>query len=450
MRLTRRQTLLLGLAGVPAASVTAVVLRHDTPLGAWVSPTERHSLRALTPREFATLKVLFRRIVRSAHPGFPSVDTVGAPVFADGYIAGLKPSDRTDLKRLLGVIEHVLPLGVPSTLPFVRLSGDAQDAVLQAMATSPSELLRGGFTALKQLAALAYFRDARTFTAIGYEGPTVPPRGSLFPRPVYGTRVPLSPETSFDVDAVVIGAGAGGSMAAREIARAGASVLLLEEGPDHPPESFTQREDEMLAALYQDRGSRTTRDRAILVLQGRGLGGSTIHNQNLCKRTPDVILQAWVRDHGLTGWEPAAMRGLFAEVEDILGVSEIPDAAVTPNNQVLVDGARALGWRTARLSHNRTGCIASGYCELGCAYDGKNNARKVLIPAAVTAGARVRAHVRVERVLTVWQAGRAGSPGRHRVTGVLGRDTVTGASVTVRARAVVLAASAVGSSALAL
>ncbi len=96
----------------------------------------------------------------------------------------------------------------------------------------------------------------------------------------------LSGDVHHDADAIVVGTGAGGGMALRELARAGLKVIAVEEGGHHTPRDFTQREQDMIALLFQDKGALMTADFAIRVLMGRGVGGSTIHNTNLCKRTP--------------------------------------------------------------------------------------------------------------------------------------------------------------------
>lgn len=249
----------------------------------------------------------------------------------------------------------------------------------------------------------------------------------------------LSHDVVIDAGACVIGTGAGGSVMLRELARAGVSVIGLEEGGDHLPHDFDQREDHMIPELFQERGGRMTDDLAITVLQGRGVGGSTIHNTNLCKRTPREILELWTRKYGVLGCSPAEMEADFAAIERDLSVSRIPDASVNANNDVLRRGLSALGWRGGVLSHNRVGCIGSGFCELGCAYDAKQNARKVMIPQALAAGARVLCDVRVKALL-------------HDGARVRGVEAVSasGRRVTVRAPVVVLSASAVGSAALAL
>ncbi len=244
--------------------------------------------------------------------------------------------------------------------------------------------------------------------------------------------------------AVVVGTGAGGSIALRELARAGVDVLGLEEGGHNTTADFDQNEAKMIPLLFQDEGARTTKDLAIRVLQGRGVGGSTVHNTNLCKRTADEILELWGKRHAVEGCSPSEMRPTFEAIERDLSVSKIPDAFLNKNNDALRRGVEALGWKGSVLSHNRVGCQLSGFCELGCSFDAKQNALKVVVPQALDAGARVYADVRVTRV--VHEAGRVSG-----VEGiVLGEDGAPRGKVRVRAKVVVLAGSAVGSAALAL
>jgi choline dehydrogenase-like flavoprotein len=252
----------------------------------------------------------------------------------------------------------------------------------------------------------------------------------------------LGGDARLDVDAVVVGTGPAGSVALRELARAGLRAIALEEGGHNTPADFNQREEQMLPLLFQDMGGRTTEDMAIRVLQGRGVGGSSVHNTNLCKRTPDEILELWGRRHGVSGAGPAELRPAFESVEADLSVTSIPPELVNANNDVLRRGAASLGWKGGALQHNRAGCQLSGFCELGCTYDAKQNAAKVIVPQALAAGARVLADTQAIAVTT--RGGRA--------TGVVGvaRDAWGDpvAWVDVRARVVVLAASATGSAAL--
>lgn len=192
-----------------------------------------------------------------------------------------------------------------------------------------------------------------------------------------------------EADLCVIGSGAGGSMAALAAAQAGLRVLVLEAGAWVPPSAMSQREEEMFPKLFVASAAQTTTNLAVKVLQGRGVGGSTLHNLNLCKRIPPEIFASWAA----AGNESfGSLRELYPEVEALLGVGDVPAALQNRHNRILAEGVQALGWRGGPLRHNRTGCVGSGFCELGCAFDAKNNAAKIVLPRAIALGAEVIAH----------------------------------------------------------
>lgn len=246
-------------------------------------------------------------------------------------------------------------------------------------------------------------------------------------------------------DLCVVGSGAGGAMAAMVAAEAGMHVVVLEAGERLTPADMVQREEEMFPRLYWEAGGRTTADRAVKIHQGRGVGGSTLHNLNLCKRIPGAIRAKWAAERGLSKLGPDVWENLYREVESLLEVSEVPRDLWNRHNLLLEKGCLALGWAGGGLSHNRTGCVGSGFCEVGCAYDAKNNAAKVLVPRAVKAGADI-----VSRC----QAVRVEHDGK-RVSGVsavaleAGTNRPVGA-VTIEAPRVCVAGSATGTAALLL
>lgn len=240
-------------------------------------------------------------------------------------------------------------------------------------------------------------------------------------------------------DLVVVGSGPGGSSVARLAVEAGMRVIVLETGDFITPGEMVQREERMLPRLFVEGGNQVTLDKRIRVHQGRGVGGSSLHNLNLCKRVPDALLAEWRRDRGVTlDWEAR-----YAEAEALIAVSDVPLDRVNRHNALLRAGAEALGWRNGPLRHNRNGCVGSGFCELGCAFDAKNNALKVNIAPAVRAGLTVL--TRCQAVRVILEKGRA--------TGIVAavidpvrRDAI--GEVVVEAPRVCLAASATGTPAL--
>ena len=253
------------------------------------------------------------------------------------------------------------------------------------------------------------------------------------------------PAGELSVDLCVVGSGAGGAMVAMVAAEAGLRVLVLEAGALVTPDEMNQREEWMMPQLYWDGGGRTTVDRQVHIHQGKGVGGSTLHNLNLCKRIDPTILAAWRKDRGLAHLPADRWDALYREVESLLQVSEVPADLRNPSNRLLQSGCERLGWKWAALHHNRSGCVGSGFCALGCAFDAKNNALKVLMPRAWKAGAQV---------LTRCQAIAVDHDG-ERVLGVTARalqgpGDQPGAKFHIKAREVCLSASATGTAALLL
>lgn len=246
------------------------------------------------------------------------------------------------------------------------------------------------------------------------------------------------PEPTLRADLCVVGSGPGGATAAMVAAEAGLRVVLLEAGALVTPGDMNQREADMFPRLLWEAGGRSSADRAIRLHQGHGVGGSSLHNLNLCKRIPAGIRARWEAERG--GGLP--WDALYDEVEALLGVVDVDPAMVNRANQLLADGAAALGWAHGRLRHNRSGCVGSGYCELGCAFDAKNNALKVAVPRAVRAGAIVVTHA---QALRVEHAGRV----RAVEAAVLDpRSRAPVGRIRVEAPRVCLAASATGTPAL--
>jgi len=243
-------------------------------------------------------------------------------------------------------------------------------------------------------------------------------------------------DLSLRADVCVIGSGAGGAVAAAELAEAGLSVVVLEQGPHWTRADFTQREDEMLPRLFEQSGMRQTRDGGIAVLQGRCIGGSTVHNLCYAFRTPEPILAMWRDEHALPELTRDAMQPCFERVEQGLKVKPIREDEINALNRLIRRGTEALGWSGFVTRHNREGCVQAGYCILGCSYDAKQSMLVTYVPRAERAGAHIYADAQVERIEI--EAGRARRVHVRAAGG--GR-----ARARVDARAVVLSAGAVGS-----
>lgn len=239
-------------------------------------------------------------------------------------------------------------------------------------------------------------------------------------------------------DAVVIGSGAGGAVVAKELAEAGLSVVVLEEGGHFTVKDFNRRPADMVPLLYRDSGSTTALGRpAIPIPLGKTVGGTTTINSGTCFRTPAKVLDSWTKPpHGLEKAGPDDIAPFYERVEKVINVIPVKKELWGRNALVVRRGADALGYHHGPLLRNvNDRCRGCGVCCFGCPSDAKMAMHLSYLPRAVSAGARIYSHCRAERVLV--ENGKAIGVGGTLLSPHDSRDAFP---IEVRAQAVILAA----------
>ncbi|WP_285712220.1 GMC family oxidoreductase N-terminal domain-containing protein [Erythrobacter oryzae] len=275
-------------------------------------------------------------------------------------------------------------------------------------------------------------RDNPVLDAIGYTLPCHRTRAGTPDDPAIaeftGNDLPASafvhPDAIPDeVEVVVIGSGAGGAVAAANLAAQGYEVLVVEAGPYLPSSQITTHEKWMSSSLFKDGAIQTTRDRDIIVFQGRTVGGSTVINNGICLRLaaegethPDAndVLATWA---GLGApIAEDALEHAYERVETVLGVHEIDRRLGRNNGTRLLAGwdaykagstepldQRAIaGWFRKNWGSKTepNACISCGYCNTGCPYGRKRAMPESFLHRAVTAArpARILAEAEVAEI----------------------------------------------------
>lgn len=311
---------------------------------------------------------------------------------------------------------------------------------------SPIPVKRAGFQALKRLTCSLFYAlpDASgqnpNWTAIGYSSSFPSPPPDPTPDP---TIVPLSPETDLELSAhvCVVGSGAGGSVVAHDLQRAGYSVVVLEAGAYNTGPSVTSSEYGMTGRVSEEAGTLATDDLSFQLLAGRGAGGGTFVNWMTCLRPPLPVLREWESAYGVLG----LTSGEFArDVDSVWTDLEVNDreSQRNANNDALWRGALALGYREGSdfqtLARNAVGCRERcDFCGFGCVYECRRSTVLNYLPQAHRAGARFLFRTTAEELEV------AG----HRVQAVRARyQSGSGAAreIRVKCRVAVLSAGAIG------
>ena len=208
-----------------------------------------------------------------------------------------------------------------------------------------------------------------------------------------GAHGPLPARITCDV--AIVGSGAGAGITAELLTQAGLQVVLVEEGPLKSSSDFRQLESEAYPSLYQESAGRKTADKAITILQGRCVGGSTTVNWTSSFRTPTGTLQHWQQHFGLADYTDAALAPWFAQAEQRLNIGPWLTPA-NRNNEVLRAGASRLGISAAGIQRNVKGCWNLGSCGMGCPTNAKQSMLVTTIPTALDRGATLLVETRAE------------------------------------------------------
>ncbi len=244
-----------------------------------------------------------------------------------------------------------------------------------------------------------------------------------------------------DVDVAIVGSGAAGSVAAKILAEAGRSVIVLEEGGNVTPERYSAfRPTETMRHMFRDAGTTAAIGLGdtplISILAGRTVGGSSTLTGGVIFRIPEAILDGWVKRHGLTDFSPDRLEAAYRSVEIETSVETVPEEMRSKSTVLFGEGAARLGYSLKSMQRNTKGCRGSSRCNFGCPNKAKMSVDVTYLSEARSHGALVISDCRVTR-LTIEGQRIAGVEGR-----LLGAEGEKRGKVRVHARKVLIAGSA--------
>jgi choline dehydrogenase-like flavoprotein len=437
---------------IPAAVVLAGWMAIDVVLivlffGWWSAGVRaRYGLRYLHPIGFGALSALAEVAVEG--PGeLLTADQVARNV--DDYLADLDARGKWRVQGAFILVALWPLLTARPPLPMVapaarkrflerRFVNERARLKLPRLVRRP---LQAGVRTACQMAYLGYYGDRRTWSSIGFTPYAKRPRATPAPAPAIRPlqSLPAPPPDGTAYDTIVIGSGAAGGILAHRFAAAGRRVLVLERGPHVDPRAFRDDEVRQYLRLYNEGALELATTFSLQVLQGMCVGGGTTINNGLCLDPPAAILDEW-EAHGI---QRAGLEEAIGDVRRWLGIRAIDPATTSVAARSFGLAAQRLGLPVELMDVNISdGCRGCGYCNIGCPYDAKRAMLDDVLPRAqrdFPGRLDVLADFHVERIVHT----------NGRATGVTGSHD-GGAPITLRAGEIVIAAGAIGSSALLL
>jgi choline dehydrogenase-like flavoprotein len=236
------------------------------------------------------------------------------------------------------------------------------------------------------------------------------------------------------VDVLVIGAGAGGSVAARHLAEAGYSVVCLEQGDWPKPDEFPgdKLEWELVADAQWSPNPNTRRQPSdypievtnspITPVMYNAVGGSTVHfcaqwvrmrPQDFKLRTVDGVADDWPISYD-------EMKPFYERIDQEMMISGmtgdpvypagppplLPPLPIGPLGRKAAIGMNKLGWHWWPAAHairsqevgNLAACERTGACMWGCPKGAKGSTDTTMWPSALQHGAKCITGARVREI----------------------------------------------------
>ncbi len=260
-------------------------------------------------------------------------------------------------------------------------------------------------------------------------------------------------------DAIVVGSGYGGGVAASRLARMGLKVAVLERGREWLPGEFPRN---MLAAqrALQMTGPKVRLGNAtalfdlrlgsdVHVLQGCGLGGTSLINANVCLTPDPRVLEdgRWPQLLRTSHWLNVG----YHRARAMLAPQPLPAASKPLKLAALEKAAKALGAEVERVPLHiafetrvnacgvrQPACTECGDCMGGCNVGAKTTVHSTYLTDAANHGAEIYTGLLVRAV------DRAADGRWHVVAQRLDRDGAPSPARRISAGMVVLAAGTLG------
>ncbi|KFK42743.1 hypothetical protein AALP_AA1G034000 [Arabis alpina] len=242
-----------------------------------------------------------------------------------------------------------------------------------------------------------------------------------------------------ECDAVVVGSGCGGGVAAANLAKSGLRVVVLEKGNYFVPQDYSALEGPSMFELFELNTLLMTHDGRFRFMAGKTVGGGSVVNWAAALKTPDAIIDEWSVDLGIPIFSKEEYKAAMNIVYKRLGVTEkiIKEGF---QNQILRKGCEKLGLDVTAVPRNTSEKHHCGSCSFGCNTGDKIGTDSTWLVDAVNNNAVILTQCQADKLILIdndaenrWESGR-----RKRCLGVTA-SLSNGTKLQINAKVTVVA-----------